>query len=108
MLTLTNDIFTLSIFIALTAAIYGIIMVVFVIARRKYKGGIVDKVIRYFISSIGQIGRAYVCSSDLERVPLLRHRRHYCGTGATIAAQAALLRHRECQPKNQKRRGNPS
>jgi hypothetical protein len=53
MLTLSNDIFTLSIFIALTAAIYGIIMVVFVIARRKYKGGIVDKVIRYIIATIG-------------------------------------------------------
>jgi hypothetical protein len=28
------------------------------------------------------------------KAPLLRHRRHYCGTGATIAAQAPLLRHR--------------
>jgi hypothetical protein len=44
---------TLSIFIALTAAIYGIIIVVYVVARRKYKGGIVDKVIRYIIATIG-------------------------------------------------------
>ena len=53
MLTLTNDMLTLSIFIVFTAAIYGIIMVVFVIARRKYKGGIVDKAIRYIIATIG-------------------------------------------------------
>jgi hypothetical protein len=53
MLTLSDDMFTLSIFIALTAAIYSIIMVVFVIARRKYKGGIVDKAIRYIIATIG-------------------------------------------------------
>ena len=53
MLTLLNNNFTLSIFIILTAAIYGVIMVIFLIARRKYKGGVVDKVIRYVIATVG-------------------------------------------------------
>ncbi len=53
MLTFSADNLTLSIFIILTVAIYGVIMVVFYIARRKYKGGIVDKVIRYLIATIG-------------------------------------------------------
>ena len=53
MLTFSNDNLTLSIFIILTAAIYGVIMVVFFIARRKYKGGIVDRIIRYIIATVG-------------------------------------------------------
>jgi len=53
MLPFSNDNLTLSIFIILTVAIYGVIMVVFFIARRKYKGGVVDRVIRYVIATVG-------------------------------------------------------
>ena len=53
MLSLSVDNLTLSILIILTVAIYAVIMVVFVIARRKYQGGVVDKVIRYVIAAIG-------------------------------------------------------
>jgi hypothetical protein len=44
---------TLSIFVLLTFAIYMVIIVVFVSARRKYKGGIVGQVIQLIIATIG-------------------------------------------------------
>ncbi len=53
MLALSADNLTLSILIILTVAIYVVILVMFIIARRKYKGGIVDRVIRYVIATIG-------------------------------------------------------
>ncbi len=53
MLPFSNDNLTLSIFIIFTVAIYGVIIVVFFIARRKYKGGVVDRVIRYVIATVG-------------------------------------------------------
>ena len=52
MLIIYDDPVILSIFVALTAAIYGIILIMFIMARRKYKGGIVDKVIRYIIATV--------------------------------------------------------
>ena len=52
MLTLSADNLTLSILIILTVAIYVVILVMFIIARRKYQGGIVDKVIRFIIATI--------------------------------------------------------
>ena len=44
---------TLSIFVLLTFAIYMVIIVVFVSAGRKYKGGIVGQVIQLIIATIG-------------------------------------------------------
>ena len=52
-LALSADNLTLSILIILTVAIYVVILVMFIIARRKYKGGVVDRVIRYVIATIG-------------------------------------------------------
>ncbi len=53
MLALSADNLTFSVLIILTVAIYIVILVMFVIARRKYQGGIVDRVIRYIIAAIG-------------------------------------------------------
>jgi len=47
------DFTTMSIFVLLTFAIYLIIMVVFISARRKYKGGVVGQVIQFIIATIG-------------------------------------------------------
>ena len=47
------DFLTLLIFIALTFAIYSVIIVVFINAKRKYKGGIVGQVIQFIIATIG-------------------------------------------------------
>ena len=52
MLALSADNLTLSVLIILTVAIYVVILVMFIIARRKYKGGIVDRTIRYVIIAI--------------------------------------------------------
>ena len=52
MLALSADNLTFSVLIILTVAIYVVILVMFVIARRKYRGGIVDRVIRYIIAAI--------------------------------------------------------
>ena len=53
MLALSADNLTLSILIILTVAIYVVILVMFIMVRRKYQGGIVDRVIRYVIAAIG-------------------------------------------------------
>jgi hypothetical protein len=53
MLTHSLDNLTLSILIILTVAVYVVVMVVFFIARRKYQGGVIDKVIRYVTAAIG-------------------------------------------------------
>jgi hypothetical protein len=50
---LNFDPITLTTLILLTAAIYFVIILVFMNARRKYKGGIVEKVITLIIGSIG-------------------------------------------------------
>ena len=50
--TVSLDNLTLSMLIILTVAIYVVIMVVFLIARKKYRGGVVDRVIRYIIATI--------------------------------------------------------
>jgi len=47
------DFTTLSIFILLTFAIYLVILVVFISARRKYRGGVVGQVIQFIIATIG-------------------------------------------------------
>jgi len=47
------DFTTMSIFVILTLAIYLIIMIVFISARRKYKGGVVGQVIQFIIATIG-------------------------------------------------------
>ena len=44
---------TLSIFVLLTFAIYLVILVVFIYAGRKYKGGIVGRAIQFIIATIG-------------------------------------------------------
>jgi hypothetical protein len=43
----------LSIFALLNLAVYAVIMVVFIKAKRKYKGGIVGKAIQFLIATIG-------------------------------------------------------
>lgn len=53
MLALSADNWTLSILIILTVAVYVVILVMFIIARRKYQGGVIDRVIRYVIAAIG-------------------------------------------------------
>jgi hypothetical protein len=47
------DLLTISILILLTTAIYTVILVVFINARRKYKGGIIALVIKFIIATIG-------------------------------------------------------
>ena len=47
------DSITMVTLILLTAAIYFIIILVFVNARRKYKGGVVERVITLIIGAIG-------------------------------------------------------
>ena len=47
------DFTTLSIFVLLTFAIYLVIIVVFINAGRKYKGGVVGQVIQFIIATIG-------------------------------------------------------
>jgi len=47
------DFLTLLIFIALTVAIYSVIIAVFINAKRKYKGGIVGQVIQFIIATVG-------------------------------------------------------
>lgn len=44
---------TLSVFVLLTVAIYLVILVVFIYAARKYKGGVVGQAIRFIIATIG-------------------------------------------------------
>ena len=53
MLNMSFDFTTLSIFVLLTFTIYSVIMVVYINAGRKYKGGIVGKVIQFIIATIG-------------------------------------------------------
>lgn len=43
----------LSIFALLTLAIYLVILVIFIRARRKYSGGVVGQVIQFIIATIG-------------------------------------------------------
>lgn len=52
MLKLAADNLIMTIFIILMIAFYGVILVVFFRARRKYKGGIVEKAIFYLIGTI--------------------------------------------------------
>jgi len=47
------DFSTLLILFVLTFAVYCVIMAVFVIAKRKYKGGVVGQVIQFIIATIG-------------------------------------------------------
>jgi hypothetical protein len=47
------DLFTPSLLILLTLAIYVVIIIVFLNARRKYKGGVVEKVINLIIATMG-------------------------------------------------------
>jgi len=47
------DFSTLLILFVLTFAVYCVIMAVFVIAKRKYKGGLVGQVIQFIIATIG-------------------------------------------------------
>jgi hypothetical protein len=52
MLKLATDHLIITVFIVLVIAIYGVILAVFFSARRKYRGGIVEKVIFYLIATI--------------------------------------------------------
>jgi len=47
------DFTSLSVFALLNVAVYAVIMVVFLRARQKYKGGIVGKSIQYLIATVG-------------------------------------------------------
>jgi len=47
------DNITMTTLILLTAAIYFVIILVFINARRKYKGGVVERVITFIIGAIG-------------------------------------------------------
>jgi len=47
------DFTSLSVFALLNFAVYAVIMVVFVRARQKYRGGIVGKSIQFLIASVG-------------------------------------------------------
>ncbi len=53
MLKLAADNLMITISIILILAIYVVILAVFFSAQRKYKGGIVEKAIRYLIGTIG-------------------------------------------------------
>jgi len=44
---------SLSIFVLLTVAVYLVILVVFINAGRKYKGGVVGRAIQFIIATIG-------------------------------------------------------
>jgi hypothetical protein len=52
MLKLATDNLIITVFIVLIIAIYGVILAVFFSARRKYKGGIVEKAILYLMATI--------------------------------------------------------
>ena len=52
MLKLAADHLIIIVFIVLIIAIYGVILAVFFSARRKYRGGIVEKAIYYLIATI--------------------------------------------------------
>ena len=52
MLKLAADHLIITVFIVLIIAIYGVILAVFFSARRKYRGGIVEKAIFYLIATI--------------------------------------------------------
>jgi hypothetical protein len=52
MTNLTFNSTTLSILVLLTLSVYLVILFVFISARRKYKGGIVEMAIRFIIASI--------------------------------------------------------
>ena len=47
------DFTTLSVFMVLHLAIYSVIILIFTNARKKYKGGIVAKVIQFMIATLG-------------------------------------------------------
>ena len=49
----TNDSLTMSLMLLVSLAIYIIIIIIFLSARRKYQGGIIEKVINMIISTIG-------------------------------------------------------
>ncbi len=53
MLNMSFDLTTLAIFVLLTFTVYAVIMVVYINAERKYKGGIVGKVIQFIIATVG-------------------------------------------------------
>jgi len=53
MSNISLDITTLSVFILLTLAIYLVIFVVFISARRRYKGGLIGQAIQFIIATIG-------------------------------------------------------
>jgi ABC-type proline/glycine betaine transport system permease subunit len=52
MLKLAADHLIITVFIVLIIAIYAVILAVFFSARRKYRGGIVEKAIFYLIATI--------------------------------------------------------
>lgn len=45
--------FTLTLLFFITIAIYVLIVIIFVTARKKYKGGVIEKVINMIITTIG-------------------------------------------------------
>ena len=49
----TSDSMTMSLMLLVSLAIYIIIIIIFLSARRKYQGGIIEKVINMIISTIG-------------------------------------------------------
>jgi hypothetical protein len=53
MSNISLDFTTLLILVLLTVAIYLVIMVVFISARQKYKGGVVGQVIQFIMATIG-------------------------------------------------------
>ncbi len=59
---------TLSILVLLTLAVYLVILFVFISARRKYKGGIVDLAIRFIIASIALL---FIADITLLLLPLI-------------------------------------
>ena len=50
---LNFDLMAPSLMVLLTLAIYIVIIIVFLNARRKYKGGVVEKVINLIIATVG-------------------------------------------------------
>ena len=53
MAELSFDLLTPTLFILLTATVYLLMLIVFLNARRRYKGGIVEQVINFVIATIG-------------------------------------------------------
>lgn len=53
MSTLTLNVTTVGLLVLLTISIYVMIIIVFMNARRKYKGGLVEKVINFILGTLG-------------------------------------------------------